>query len=53
LCGEYETDGRFHYLAGYEVEDPDGQLLYVTKTALPVIDRGEAVDPIRILVEPV
>ena len=50
---ESKMDDRMLYTATVRIEDPDGKLLYVTKTAQPVIDRGEVVDPIRILVEPV
>jgi uncharacterized lipoprotein YbaY len=53
---EYEesaVDERMLYTATVRIEDPDGNLLYITQTAQPVIDRGQVVDPIRILVEPV
>ena len=53
---EYEesaVDERMTYTATVRIEDPDGTLLYITKTSQPVIIQGEVVDPIRILVEPV
>lgn len=50
---ESAVDERMTYTANVRIEDPDGTLLYITKTAQPVIVQGEVVDPIRILVEPV
>ena len=50
---ESKVDERMTYTPTVRIEDPEGQLLYITKTAQPVIVQGEVVDPIRILVEPV
>lgn len=50
---ESAVDDRMTYTATVRIEDPDGNLLYITQTAQPVINQGQAVDPIRILVEPV
>lgn len=50
---ESAVDERMTYTATVRIEDPDGTLLYITKTSQPVIVNGEVVDPIRILVEPV
>ena len=50
---ESKMDDRMTYTATVRIEDPDGKLLYITQTSQPVIDRGEVVEPIRILVEPV
>jgi uncharacterized lipoprotein YbaY len=50
---ESAVDDRMTYTATVRIEDPDGNLLYVTKTAQPVIDRGQVIEPITILVEPV
>ena len=53
---EYDAsavDERVTYTASVRIEDPDGTLLYITQTAQPVINQGEVVDPIRILVEAV
>lgn len=53
---EYEesaVDDRMNYSATVRIEDPDGKLLYITQTAQFVIEQGEVVEPIRILVEPV
>ncbi|UCC52328.1 MAG: YbaY family lipoprotein [Anaerolineaceae bacterium] len=50
---ESKVDERMTYTATVRIEDPDGQLLYLTQTAQPVIVQGKVVDPIRILVEPV
>ncbi len=50
---EAKVDERMTYTATVRIEDPDGQLLYVTMTGQPVIVQGQIVDPIRILVEPV
>ena len=50
---ESKVDDRMIYTATVRIEDPEGKLLYITKTSQPVIDRGEVVEPIKILVEPV
>jgi uncharacterized lipoprotein YbaY len=53
---EYEqsaVDERMNYSATVRIEDPDGSLIYITKMAQFVIQNGELVDPIRILVEAV
>ena len=50
---ESAVDDRMTYSATVRIEDADGTLLYITKTSQLVIDRGEVVEPIRILVEPV
>jgi len=53
---EYEesaVDDRMNYSATVRIEDPDGNLLYITQTAQFVIQQGQVVEPIRILVEPV
>ena len=50
---ESAVDERMNYSATVRIEDPDGQLLYITKTAQFVIKLGQVVDPIRILVEAV
>lgn len=53
---EYEAaqvDDRVNYSATVRIEDPDGSLLYVTTTAQFVIEQGQPVDNITILVEPV
>jgi len=42
-----------NYSATVRVEDADGTLLYITQTAQFVIEQGDVVEPIRILVEPV
>ena len=50
---ESAVDERMNYSATVRIEDPDGNLLYITQTSQNVIEQGEVVDPIRILVEPV
>ena len=47
------VDERVNYSATVRIEDADGSLLYVTKTAQFVIEQGQQVTPINILVEPV
>jgi len=55
LLHEYTTGEitMMTYSATVRIEDPDGALLYITKTSQLVIDQGEILEPIRILVEPV
>ena len=53
---EYDAslvDDRMNYSAFIRIDDPDGKLLYVTMTNQPVIIRGDQVEDIRILVEPI
>ena len=47
------VDDRMNYSATVRIEDSDGQLLYITKTAQFVIENGQQVEDIKILVEPV
>ena len=47
------VDDRMNYSATVRIENPDGSLLYITQTAQYVIENGQQVTPITILVEPV
>lgn len=50
---EAAVDDRMNYAATVRIEDSNGQLIYITQTTQIVIQRGEPVEPVRILVEPV
>ena len=47
------VDERMNYSATVRIEDPEGKLLYITKAAQYVIELGQQVEDIKILVEPV
>ena len=50
---EAAVDDRMNYAATVRIEDPNGQLIYITQTTQIVIQNGEPVEPVRILVEAV
>lgn len=48
-----QVDERMNYSVTVRIEDPDGKLLYITKTAQYVIELGQPVEDVTVLVEPV
>ncbi len=50
---EAAVDDRMNYTANVRITAPDGTLLYITQTAQYVIEQGQVVGRINILVEPV